>query len=81
MGIVVVVAESYREDLDWKRWIRREKRGYGSFYVYPEGHGVSLRRREESATFLRCYFLLSFRVFGSKSMLQNVGPVLPLLYS
>lgn len=63
--IVVVVAESYREDLDWKRWIRGEKRGYGSFYVFLEGHGGEAKKKGGKCDFSSLLFLnFPFGFFG-----------------
>ena len=57
MGIVVVVAESYREDLDWKRWIGGERRGYGSFYVFLEGHRGEAKKKGGKCEFSSLLFL------------------------
>ena len=55
----------------------------GPFMCFLKDTGVRLRRREESATFLRCCFLLSFRVFAFwvKVNASKCGLVLRLLYS
>lgn len=73
MGIVVVVAESYREDLDWKRWIRREKRGYGSFYVYPEGHGGESKKKGGKCDFSSLLFLTFLSGFWVKVNASKCG--------
>lgn len=79
--IVVVVAGSYREDLDWKSWMRGEKRGYGSFYVFLERHGGEAKKKGGKCDFSSLLFLTFPSGFWVKVNLQNVGPVLPLLYS
>jgi hypothetical protein len=55
----------------------REERVCGLFMCFLEGHG--LRRREESATFLRCWFLLSFWYWFSVKVNTSKGGPLPLL--
>ena len=81
MGIVVVVAESYREDLDWKRWIGGERRGYGSFYVFLEGHRGEAQKKGGKCDFSSLLFLTFLSGFWVKVNASKCGPVLPLLYS
>lgn len=73
MGIVVVVAESYREDLDWKRWIRGEKRGYGYFYVFLEGHGGESKKKGGKCDFSSLLFLTFLSGFWVKVNASKCG--------
>lgn len=79
--IVVVVAGSYREDLDWKSWMRGEKRGYGSFYVFLERHGGEAKKKGGKCDFSSLLFLTFLSGFWVKVNASKCGPVLRLLCS